>query len=167
MKRHKNRFFFFKYITSVFYSHHRPMLLFIYRQRSLVCSLTRLLACSFARFPPCSLAVMLACSVASWLTYSLAPLLACSLVHLLAGSLACLLTSSCVALLEKLIVSQLVKKFPALYGTRKFITAFTSARNLSLSWARAITVDANKPNQLTVSWHTHFHLMCIQDSNNT
>ena len=29
--------------------------------------------------------------------------------------------------------SQLVKKFPAFYGTRTFITAFTSARHLSLS----------------------------------
>ena len=29
--------------------------------------------------------------------------------------------------------SQLVKKFPAFYETRKFITAFTSARHLSLS----------------------------------
>jgi len=35
-------------------------------------------------------------------------------------------------------VSQPVKKFPAFYGTRKFITAFTSARHLSLSWARSI-----------------------------
>ena len=33
--------------------------------------------------------------------------------------------------------SQLVK-FPAFYGTRRFITAFTSARHLSLSWARSI-----------------------------
>ena len=31
-----------------------------------------------------------------------------------------------------------VKKFPALCGTRKFITEFTSARHLSLSWARTI-----------------------------
>jgi hypothetical protein len=38
-------------------------------------------------------------------------------------------------LLEKLTVSQLVKKFPAFYGTRRFITAFTRARHLSLSWA--------------------------------
>jgi len=30
------------------------------------------------------------------------------------------------------------KKFPAFYGTRKFITAFTSACHLSLSWARFI-----------------------------
>jgi hypothetical protein len=30
-------------------------------------------------------------------------------------------------LLEKLIVAQTVKKLPAFYGTRKFITAFTKA----------------------------------------
>jgi hypothetical protein len=36
-------------------------------------------------------------------------------------------------LLEKLTVSQLVKKFPAFYGTQRFITAFTTARHLSLS----------------------------------
>jgi hypothetical protein len=35
--------------------------------------------------------------------------------------------------LQKLIVSQLVKIFPAFYVTRRFITAFTSARHLSLS----------------------------------
>jgi hypothetical protein len=35
-------------------------------------------------------------------------------------------------LLGKLTVSQLVKKFPAFYGTRRFITAFTRARHLSL-----------------------------------
>jgi len=48
-----------------------------------------------------------------------------------------LLTPCSRVLLEKLIGSQLVKKFPALYGTRRFITAFTSARHLSLSWARS------------------------------
>jgi hypothetical protein len=36
-------------------------------------------------------------------------------------------------LLDKLTGLQLVKKFPAFYGTRKFITALTSARQLSLS----------------------------------
>jgi hypothetical protein len=41
-------------------------------------------------------------------------------------------------LLEKLTGSQLVKKFPAFYGTQMFITAFTSARQLPLSRARAI-----------------------------
>ena len=41
-------------------------------------------------------------------------------------------------LLEKLTGFQLVKKFPAVYGNRRFITAFTSARHLSLSWASSI-----------------------------
>jgi hypothetical protein len=36
-------------------------------------------------------------------------------------------------ILEKLTGSQLVKKFPAFYGNRRFITAFISARHLSLS----------------------------------
>jgi hypothetical protein len=36
-------------------------------------------------------------------------------------------------LLEKLVGSQLVKKFPAFYGTRRFITALARARHLSLS----------------------------------
>jgi hypothetical protein len=33
---------------------------------------------------------------------------------------------------------QLVKKFPAFYGTWRFLTALTSARHLSLSWASPI-----------------------------
>jgi hypothetical protein len=41
-------------------------------------------------------------------------------------------------LLEKLTGSQLIKKFPAFCRTRRFITLFTSAWNLSLSWARLI-----------------------------
>jgi hypothetical protein len=44
-----------------------------------------------------------------------------------------LLTPWSSVLLEKLIGSHLVKKFPAFYGTRTFITAFTSAYHLSLS----------------------------------
>jgi hypothetical protein len=35
--------------------------------------------------------------------------------------------------LEKLIFTQLAKKFPAIYGTRKFVTVLTRARNWSLS----------------------------------
>ena len=49
-----------------------------------------------------------------------------------------LLTSWCRVLLEKLAGLQLVKKFPAFYGTRRFITALTSVRHLSLSWASPI-----------------------------
>ena len=41
-------------------------------------------------------------------------------------------------LLEKLTGLQLVKKFPAFYGTRRFITALTSVRHLSLSWTSPI-----------------------------
>ena len=40
--------------------------------------------------------------------------------------------------LEKVTGSHLVKKFPASYGTRRFITAFTSAHYLYLSWANSI-----------------------------
>jgi hypothetical protein len=40
--------------------------------------------------------------------------------------------------LEKLTGLQLFKKFPAFYGTERFITAFTSAHHLSLSWASSI-----------------------------
>jgi len=36
------------------------------------------------------------------------------------------------------VLERLVKKLPTFYGTRRFITAFTSARHLSLSWARSI-----------------------------
>ena len=49
-----------------------------------------------------------------------------------------LLTPWCRVLLEKLTGLQLVKKFPAFYGTRKFITALTSVRHPSLSWASPI-----------------------------
>jgi len=35
-------------------------------------------------------------------------------------------------LLEKLIVTQLVKKFLAIHGTRRFITVFTRSRHWSL-----------------------------------
>jgi hypothetical protein len=41
-------------------------------------------------------------------------------------------------LLEKLTGFQLIKKFPAFYATGRFITAFTSARQLSLFWDNSI-----------------------------
>ena len=49
-----------------------------------------------------------------------------------------LLTPWCRVLLEKLTGLQLVKKFPAFHGTRRFITALTSVCQLSLSWASPI-----------------------------
>jgi len=49
-----------------------------------------------------------------------------------------LLTPWCRLLLEKLTGLQLVKKFPAFHGTRRFITAPTSVHHLFLSWASPI-----------------------------
>jgi hypothetical protein len=57
------------------------------------------------------------------------------LLNLLTHSLTHILTYSltpCSTVLEKLTSLQPFKKFPALYVTRRFITAFTSARHLSL-----------------------------------
>jgi hypothetical protein len=52
-------------------------------------------------------------------------------------SVICLLTYFLLTylFLEKLTGLQLVKNFPPFYRTRRFFTAFTSARQLSLSWA--------------------------------
>ena len=49
-----------------------------------------------------------------------------------------LLTPWCRVLLEKLTGLQLVQRFPAFHGTRRFFTALTSVRHLSLSWASPI-----------------------------
>ena len=57
-----------------------------------------------------------------------------ALTYLLTYLLTNLLTPWCRVLLEKLTDSKQVKKFPAFHGTRRFITAFTSVRHLSLSW---------------------------------
>ena len=64
---------------------------------------------------------------------------------------AALLTPWCSrVLLEKLTGLQLVKKFPAFHGTRRFITALTSVRHLSLSWASPIQSIYPSPN----SWRS-------------
>ena len=49
-----------------------------------------------------------------------------------------LLTPWCRVLLEKQTGLQLVKKFPAFHGTRRFITALTRVRHLSVSWTSPI-----------------------------
>jgi len=49
-----------------------------------------------------------------------------------------LLTPWCRVLLVQLTGLQLVKKFPAFHGTRRFITALTNVRHLSLSWVSPI-----------------------------
>ena len=60
------------------------------------------------------------------------------LTYLLTYSLTHSLTPCSRVLLQKLTGLQLVKKFLSFYGIWKFIIAFTSARQLSLSWARSI-----------------------------
>ena len=61
-----------------------------------------------------------------------------------------LLTPWSTVLLEKLASLQLVKKFPAFYGTRRFLTALRSARHLSLSWASPIQSSYPTP----TSWRS-------------
>ena len=56
----------------------------------------------------------------------------------LVSSYTYLLTPWCRVLLEKLTGLQLVKKYPTFQGNRRFITALTSVRHLSLSWANPI-----------------------------
>ena len=60
------------------------------------------------------------------------------------------LTPWCWVLLEKPTGLQLVKKFPAFHGTRRFITALTSVRQLSLSWASPIQSIYSHP----TSWRS-------------
>jgi hypothetical protein len=55
------------------------------------------------------------------------------LTYLITYLLTYLLTPWSRVLLEKLTGLKLGKKFPTFYGTQMFITAFTSARYLSLS----------------------------------
>jgi hypothetical protein len=63
------------------------------------------------------------------------------------------LTPHSTVLLEKLTGLQLIKKSPAFCGTRKFISALTSSRKLSLSRVSSIQ---SKPPYLT-SWKTHLN----------
>ena len=51
---------------------------------------------------------------------------------------------------NKLTCSQLVNKFAAFYGTRVFITPFTSARHLSLSWDKSVQSMHSHP----ISWRS-------------
>jgi len=60
------------------------------------------------------------------------------LTYLFTYLLPYLLTPWYRVLLEKLTGLQLVKKFPAFHGTQRCITALTSVRHLSLSWASQI-----------------------------
>jgi hypothetical protein len=56
---------------------------------------------------------------------------------------------------EKLKRPELLKKFPAFYGTRRFITALTRAYHRSLSWAGSIQSMPPHPNSLKI----HFNII--------
>jgi hypothetical protein len=64
-------------------------------------------------------------------------------------------------LAEKLRGFQLVKKFPEFYGTRRFITAFTKARHLSLFWARSIQSTPHHPTSRRFILIFFFHLIAL------
>ena len=69
-----------------------------------------------------------------------------------------LLTPWSRVVLEKLTGFQLVEKFPALYKIRRFINAFTSARQLSLSWATSIQFILIHPTFWRCIWILSSHL---------
>ena len=64
-------------------------------------------------------------------------------------------------LLEKLTGSAASQEIPRFFGTRKFITVLTSARQLSLSWANSI----QSPQAPPTSWRSililSFHLVWV------
>ena len=60
------------------------------------------------------------------------------------------ITPWCRVLPEQLTGLQLVKRFPAFHRTRRFITALTSVRHLSLSWANPIQSTCPHP----TSWRS-------------
>jgi hypothetical protein len=75
-------------------------------------------------------------------------------------------TQSSRGLLEKLTVSQLVKKFPAFYGTRRFVTAFTTA-NLTLSWTsliQSMPLPTSRRSILILSSHLRLGLLRYTNS---
>jgi len=59
---------------------------------------------------------------------------------------------------DEVIVTQLVKKSPAFYGTRRFITVFTRARQLCLSWARWIQSTTSQPSTINLNISSHLRL---------
>ena len=58
--------------------------------------------------------------------------------------------------MEKLTSPQLVKNFPAFYGTRRFITAFTTARHMSKG---VMSLQLGRFTRHTLS-ETSLHIFC-------
>jgi hypothetical protein len=63
------------------------------------------------------------------------------------------------ALLEKLPIVQLLKNFPAFYGTRRFVSVLTRALHWSLSWARSIQSIPSHPISLRFILILFTHLL--------
>ena len=84
----------------------------------------------------CSLCVGMCCGVVA--RCALCVGMCCGVVARCASYDAHLATTNLTPSLEKITGLQLVKKFPTFHGTRLFITALTSVRQLSLSWASPI-----------------------------
>ena len=91
--------------------------------------------------------------IKSFFTYLLTYSLTHSLTHSLAHSFTHSLTPWSRVLLEKLTGFQLDKKFPAFYWTRRFITAFTSARHLF-----SLLIGVNDVDGVTGE-ETHFRIL--------
>jgi hypothetical protein len=64
--------------------------------------------------------------------------------------MAILPTNSLKLLAEKLLVTQLVKKFSAFYVTQRFITVFIRGRYLPVSWARCIQSTFSHPHTILI-----------------
>jgi len=79
-----------------------------------------------------------------------------------------LLTPWRIVLLEKLTGLQLVKKFPAFYGNRMFITVFKSVRHLSPSWSSSIQAIPPHPSTwrsiLILSSHLRLSFTTIRNN---
>ena len=112
------------------------LLIYFLLTHSLTHSFTYSLTHSFTYSPThslthsCSRSLALTLIHSSTLTHSHTRSLALTLIHSSTHSL----SPWSRVLREKLTGSQLVRKFPAFYGTQRFITAFTSAHLLSLFW---------------------------------
>jgi len=74
------------------------------------------------------------------------------MAHVRVHTTSYLLTPCRTVLLEKPTGPQPLKNFPTFYGTRRFITAFTSARHLSPFWERSIQSTTPHP----ISWRFLF-----------
>jgi hypothetical protein len=59
---------------------------------------------------------------------------------------------------ENLTCLLLVKKFPTFYGRRRFFTAFTSARHLSISWVRWVQSMPPHPTAWTYILILSYHV---------